>query len=226
MIYRYVSAKEVLAKVARDLKPQNTDWEQDVLEWIGEALEYIGSGAAYELKRRSLSIFNYRALLPLDLRELKGVFTPEDQNYSYGDHDYIAESVQISGKDGLQVVQSPTDGYFINGGYLIMPFAEGEVVLEYEGLKLDDEGFPLIPDAIQYRNAIFFYILRQMIMGGFQHPDRQMTYLNVDQLWKQYCGQAQNKGGFPSVDKAMNFGRTFVSLLPTIRYNKPKLSDV
>jgi hypothetical protein len=239
MIYRYVSSKEMLAKVARDLKPDNYDWEQDVLEWIGEALEFIGSGAAYELKRLELEVFNYRALLPLDIRELKGVYTTEDKPYEYGNKEYADVPVAtVARTNPLAILNSgtlvrtgslvkyPKDGYFVNGGYLIMGFENGSVVIEYEGFKLDSDGFPMIPDAVHYRNAIFFYILRQMIMGGYKHSDNQMNYFNVDELWKKYCAQAVVKGGFPSYDKAMSVGKSFVSLLPVIRTNKPKLSDV
>lgn len=239
MIYRYVSSKEMLAKVARDLKPNDYDWEQDVLEWIGEALEFIGSGAAYELKKRHLEVWNYRALLPLDLRELKGVYNEDKKAYEYGHHDYLDNGVQVVAKtnpvatthSGVQIfsgkwIEYPDDGYFINGGYLIMPFEKGEVIIEYEGLKLDEECYPMIPDSIHYRNAIFFYILRQMIMGGYKHPDPNLGYMQVDELWKKYCDQASVKGNFPSFDKAMNLGRSFVSLVPVIRINKSKLDNV
>ena len=239
MNYRFISAKEILAKVARDLKPSNHDWEEDVLEWIGEAIEYIGSGAAYRLKTRDLYIENYRAILPLDIRELKGVYNKHDKAYAYGHQEYIDGQVQVANATeeagethtGVKVrtgkfIEYPKDGYFINGGYLIMAFEKGEVTIEYEGLLLDEEGFPMIPDTIHFRNAIFFYILRQMIMGGYQHPDNQLNYFNVDEMWKKYCNQASIKSNFPSVDKAMNLGKHFVSLVPTIRTKKPKLSDL
>lgn len=239
MIYRFVSSKEILAKVARDLKPSNFDWEEDVLEWIGEALEFIGSGAAYERKRKDLDVFNYRALLPLDLRELKGVYNKDNIGYEYGSHEYLGTPSMVVAKtepvgethSGVQVrtgkmVEYPKDGYFINGGYLVMAFESGSVTIEYEGLKVDEECFPMVPDTIHFRNAIFFYILRQMIMGGYKHPDQQLNYFNVDDMWKKYCSQASVKGGFPTVDKAFNLGKSFVSLLPVIRTNKPRLSDV
>lgn len=239
MIYRFVSSKEILAKVARDLKPDNFDWEEDVLEWIGEALEFIGSGAAYELKSGDLEVFNFRALLPLDIRELKGVFNKDGKRYEYGSHEYVdtptatvakTNPLAITNSGVLvrtgQLIEYPKDGYFINGGYLIMGFESGQVTIEYEGLKVDQDGFPMIPDAVHYRNAVFFYILRQMIMGGYKHPDNQLNYFNVDDMWKKYCLQATVKGGFPSVDKAMNLGKSFVSLVPVIRMNKQRLSDV
>lgn len=224
MIYNYVSSKEMLAKIARDLKPTNFDWEEDVLEWIGEALEFIGSGAAYERKRKTLLVHSYRAALPADLMELIGVFNADEKAYTFDHVEYLDTGIQQTSKGTW--IELPKDGYFINGGYIIMPFAEGEITIEYEGFKTDLEGFPMIPDSVHYRNAIFWYVLRQMILGGFKHPDPHMTYFNADEQWKRYCAQASVKGGFPSVDKAMNFGKTFVSLVPTVRIKRSKLSDI
>jgi hypothetical protein len=244
MIYRYISSKEILAKVARDLKPDNFDWEEDVLEWIGEALEYIGSGAAYEIKHKKLSVGNYRSLLPEDLKELKAVYNEDREAFEYGNQKYSDTPSMLASKNvpipspypdtvdttvlkyqGEWVKMKPDGGYFINGGYLIMQFPTGQVLIEYEGFKTDSDGFPMIPDAIQYRNAVFFYILRQMILGGYKHPDQQMGYIYVDEQWKRYCNQAQVHGGFPSVDKAMNFGKRFSSLVPVIREKLPQLPE-
>jgi hypothetical protein len=76
MIYRTISAGEIIAKIYRDLGNtiQIADWEQDALEWIGEALEHIGAGVQLEKKQDSLTISSFRALLPTDLVQLIDVF--------------------------------------------------------------------------------------------------------------------------------------------------------
>ncbi len=235
MIHRYTSSKEILAKVYRDLKlPEDRD--SDILEWIGEALEFIGSGAAFELKGKDLIVTNFRAPMPCDLLILKRVYDGS-QSLTYGRKVSQANiGVSVSAATGVlnikdngrivtggSSIKGQLDGYFINGGYIILPFESGRIYIEYEGFKLDDNGFPMIPDAVQYRNAVFNYILRQLIMGGYKHPDPQLNYFNVDLMWKRSCLQAQVHGGFPSVDKSMEFGRKFASMIPVIRSNEMQL---
>ena len=70
MIYKTVSAKAVIAKVYRDLKPSTDNWVVDAVEWIGEGLEYIGYYTGLEKKASTLSIANHRAVLPCDLVDI------------------------------------------------------------------------------------------------------------------------------------------------------------
>ena len=44
MVYNTTSIKEVIAKIFRDFRPEQSNWIHDAYEWIGEALEYIGAG--------------------------------------------------------------------------------------------------------------------------------------------------------------------------------------
>ena len=39
-VYKTISSKAVIRKIFRDLKPQNDNWIDDAVEWIGEALEH------------------------------------------------------------------------------------------------------------------------------------------------------------------------------------------
>ena len=41
-IYKTISSQALIRKVLRDLRPTNTNWLDDAVEWIGEALEHIG----------------------------------------------------------------------------------------------------------------------------------------------------------------------------------------
>ena len=63
-VYKTTSSKTIIRKVMRDLNPNNDNWIQDAIEWMGEALEHIGSAAQLETKGCILDIVDYKASLP------------------------------------------------------------------------------------------------------------------------------------------------------------------
>ena len=55
--------KEVIGKVFRDLKPTDSSWTMDAVEWIGEALDFIGYHGAFE-EDRNCKCEGLRAAFP------------------------------------------------------------------------------------------------------------------------------------------------------------------
>jgi len=66
-IYKTISSKAVIRKIFRDLKPQNDNWVDDAVEWIGEALEHIGAAPQLCQKQCVLDIKDHKTLMPSDL---------------------------------------------------------------------------------------------------------------------------------------------------------------
>jgi hypothetical protein len=66
-IYKTVSSQTIIRKVFRDLRPENDDWIDDAVEWMGEALEHIGSASQLCQKQCTLTIKDHKACLPGDL---------------------------------------------------------------------------------------------------------------------------------------------------------------
>ena len=70
MNYKFISSKEVIGKVFRDLKPKDAGWTYDAVEWIGEALDFIGYHGAFEKKVGEVAIADFRGEFPCDLYQL------------------------------------------------------------------------------------------------------------------------------------------------------------
>lgn len=235
MIYKTVSAKTVIAKMFRDLKPHNQDWVADAMEWMGEALEFIGYHAGFDKKHAALKVKDFRCGLPSDFHEpLVISYMGEPLRYSgdvrlfnanRDDSDRVSVSTasfqtnprerdgyldgdfrQTSTRSGSE------DFYSLKPNYLITSFEKGDIELYYLSFLVDEDGFPMIPDNVYYKQALQWYILRQMLMGGYQHP--QFDYQFCDAKWGQYCVSAQNDAAFPSVDKVQNFMEGWLRLSP------------
>ena len=66
-IYKTTSAKVILRKVMRDLNPEDANWIDDGIEWIGEALEHIGASAQLTTEVCILDVKDFKTVMPQSL---------------------------------------------------------------------------------------------------------------------------------------------------------------
>jgi len=242
MNYLHISSKQVIAKVFRDLKPKDSSWTVDAVEWIGEALDFIGFHGIFDHKALTLTVKDHKTALPCDLYQLiqvahKGCalvygtdttgYTADHRVASTGvtggpiyttavgetvptdDHSSPAFTLKFTTERGTS-----NDYYLINGGNLVTSFEEGEVTLYYTAYLTDDDGFPLVPDNVYVKQALEWYIIRQMMMGGFVHP--VFNWEVADAKWGHYCVAAQNDLSFPNIDKMETMKNMFVRMVPNL----------
>jgi len=243
MNYKFVSSKEVIGKVFRDLKPTDSSWTTDALEWIGEALDFIGYHGAFEKKVDTVTVADHRAQFPCDLYSLIQVeyngqalvFGTDTAAYDRGNRSTSATpnttgttytsavfatnptDDQSSPAFTLQTTSSGnhgTDYYLVNAGYIVTSFEAGDIKLHYTAYPLDGDGFPMVPDNIYVKQALEWYIIRQMMMGGYMHPI--FDWGVADQKWGHYCVAAGNDLAFPSIDKMESMKNMFVRMAPNM----------
>jgi len=107
------------------------------------------------------------------------------------------------------------DWYIIENGYIKTSFQTGKICVSYTAFPLDEEGYPMVPDDISYREAMFWYVYKQMLLGGFDKPNNKVDYTFADQKWRYYCTQARNNANFPDIDRYESFMNQWVRLVPS-----------
>jgi len=110
------------------------------------------------------------------------------------------------------------DYYLINNGNIQTNFEKGTLKIHYSAYPTDDDGYPMVPDNIYVKQALEWYVLRQMLMGGYNHP--LFDWGVADQKWGQYCVSAQNDLAFPSIDKTEAFKNMWCRLIPNINAHR------
>lgn len=105
--------------------------------------------------------------------------------------------------------------YFVEDGYLKTSFSSGKVCLSYKAFPTDAECYPLVPDDISYKEAMFWYIFKKMLLGGMQ-PANGFDYMTANQQWQYYCTQARNAAVYPDIDRMESFMNQWVRLIPNI----------
>jgi len=114
------------------------------------------------------------------------------------------------------------DTYIIDDGYVKTSFPTGKVCLSYMAFPTDEDCFPLVPDNISFREAMFWYVFKKLLLqSDLMTNDRRfksngIDYNFADQKWRYYCGQARNEANFPDIDRYESFMNQWVRLIPNM----------
>lgn len=106
------------------------------------------------------------------------------------------------------------ESFILNPDYIHASVETGYLGISYRGLPLDDNGFPNVPDNQSYRDAFKWYIVRQLLEGGWKHPSPEIGYMVADAKWQLYCTQARNAATFPDIDGYERFQKIWVRMAP------------
>ena len=118
--------------------------------------------------------------------------------------------------DCVNEVSNAKDSYIIDCDYIKTSFPTGHVCLSYTAFPVDEDCFPMVPDDISYKEAMFWYIFKQMLLGGYNKPTNRIDYPFADQQWQKYCSQARNSANYPDIDRAESFMNQWVRLIPDV----------
>lgn len=296
-IYKTTSCQVILRKVMRDLNPEDANWIDIAVEWIGEALEHIGASAQLVKKNCIIDIKDFRSPMPADLYyinqvsinetvggmkvsgqidELKTLLgeviasTTSNRNTIANSINGIVEgsissnlsSQQLEDASNLkkatdhqinelnsrlQVLENTyhteagtmlaycttnfpegmhcedcvnrhaksKECYYAEDGYIKTSFETGKVCISYMAFPTDAECYPLVPDDISYKEAMFWYIFKKLLLRGMQ-PKNGFDYMTANQQWQYYCTQARNAANYPDIDRMESFMNQWVRLIPDI----------
>ena len=112
--------------------------------------------------------------------------------------------------------------YIVDNGYIKTSFVTGKICLSYNAFPVDDDCFPLVPDEISFREAMFWYVFKKLLLqSDLMINDRRfksngIDYNFADQKWRYYCSQARNAANYPDIDKYESFMNQWVRLIPDI----------
>lgn len=216
MMYRSVSSKRVIDfvfSVFGNIISQHSDrLIGESVNWIGMALEGIGSTAPLDNITKKFTVKNGRVYLPDCLYLIKSV-AYRDMWLKYGSQtfNYDLHCTDCINENVLHCDYS----YIVNNGYISTNVPDGEeICLMYQAFPVDADGFPLIPDHYAVTQACFWFITKNLILGGFSHPDKSINYMFAEQEWLKYCTQAENETSMFDIPKMQSFVNQWVQLVP------------
>jgi hypothetical protein len=200
----YITSKVIISKVDRDFKPGTADWIGDGMTWIAEAMEHIGTTPMYENRWITEEVEDHRLKIPCELDNFIGIiFNKCKLRLNSG----LTKTKDINKVDGYPI--DLHNWYSYNPEYFEFSFESGEVEILINGIAVDDDGWPMIPNGIKTKEAITFYLMWKMILSGFKHPLISLEYAEAQ--WVRFSLQAQAETNSFSLDEASNFAREWGS---------------
>ena len=181
--------KSLIAKVNRDFKPANTSWYDDGIEWIYEGLAEIGTGVNLINKTKDFEVHHHRCAVPCDMQlHHRVIHNCKDlPNINIGKlRDFNNSTSQSYGHDY----------YYVEGGYFKFSFEVGTVRIIYDGIDVDCDGFPTIPDSVEFFTALSWFIVYHLLLQGNTFPNISIDI--ADREWNKYKRRARNIATMPS----------------------------
>ena len=225
MIYKTVSIENLIGRIVRNTQLSDMSAIQNAYEWIPEAMEQLETQSELESVSMPGCVKDYQLKLPCGLSYIEGILYEGGRlNYSDSLYNTRAESNHntttvfqsvpgiftnpatgnnILGWTMEQVKQVPLNGedyYFLKPNYLCTSFKEGDIVLFYKRVVLDANGFPMIPDNGNYKEAVYWYVRGKLIGSGLL-TDKNQSEDSCTAKFEMYGRRAINEITYPSIDK-------------------------
>lgn len=205
MIYKTISARTVISKLYRDLNIDDPNYEDDFMEWIGEAMDFIGTFVQMETKTKTIAIENFKSPIPTDLVILNEI--------SYNDKLLSTKTQSILSEDSPNKNSRYEESFSINANFFVFSIEEDVAKISYQAIITDEQGYPMIPDSQYFREALFWYCFKQMLLRGYQPKVKQLDYVFADNKWKFYCTAARNQANYPDISQYERFKDVWVGLI-------------
>ena len=187
----YISIRQILDDLLDNEMLQGLTLERAV-NYAVRFVQLVGLPNIFEDKIVTLEINDYKALLPCDLYEIKGVrLHDKDLEFRYVTDLYDKKDVNYT--------------YRIHNSVIHTSVTDCKIDISYRALMLDQDGYPLIPDNSSFIEALELYIKKQrylnLVEQGKMHPN---IYAIVSQEYAFKVAQAAEELRTPTLDQMQN----------------------
>lgn len=220
----YVSLEPIIESVYRNEGyAHELDWG-DCVSWAGEALGLMGAPSLYIEKITGNSVITphitigeYRGSLPVDFVEVlpggvrdsssKEVYEEATDAFFKAPH---TTTEAPHNKTGRKVFQ-------IKDTYIYTEDATGSIEMAYKAFKIDDRGFPMIPDLERVQQSIRTYITFRVDHRLWRKNQLERSVYEESKQEKDwYMGSAQNALKIMSPERREIFTRYWTRMIQTV----------
>lgn len=210
----YISIKQVLSDLLDHPLLQDLTLERAV-NYAVHFIQIVGVPNEFEEKTSLIEIKDYRGMLPCDFYDMIQVRT-----YKEGDHNprafrYAGDSFHLSSnKNDNNGIGERDLTYKLQNSIIYTSIKEGIVEVAYHAIKVDKDGFPLIPENSSFIQALELYIKKQVFTILFDEGKITNAVLqNVQQEYAWYVGQAQRNLTMPTIDQMESISNMWCQLV-------------
>ena len=107
--------------------------------------------------------------------------------------------------------------YIINGSYIKTNQRDGYIMMAYQAVPVDTDGYPLVPDDASFLEALYWYIVMKLYYPEWRQGSiRDAVYYDARRSWNFYCKQAYGSALMPNADQLESIKNDWLRLKPEI----------
>lgn len=108
--------------------------------------------------------------------------------------------------------------YVIKDGWIKMNKKEGYLMLSYQAIPTDLDGYPMIPDDSGFLEALYWYIAVKLLYPMWRDGRvRDAVYYDARSSWNYYSKQAYGNAMMPNLDQLESLKNSWLRLVPEIK---------
>lgn len=208
--FNYVSIREVISRIMRNPLLQDVTLEQ-VVQYTIDFFYIFGFPKMFQDKEEKVHIFEYRGKLPCDVVQIKQIKDCKSGVCLRSMTDNFSPDEKSRGEIT----------YKTQGQMLYTSFKEGEVIISYNAVPLDEEGYPLLIDNGVFLKTLELYVKKEVFTILFDLGKISPAVLqNAQQSYAWSAGQLQSEMTIPSVNEMESIKGLMNQIIP--RFNEFK----
>ncbi len=94
---------------------------------------------------------------------------------------------------------------------------DGYLMVAYQAIPTDADGYPMVPDRVSYKEAIYWYInMKLMYVQWKLGQVRDAVYYDAKRSWNYYCKQAYGDAMMPNQEQMESIKNTWLRMVPEL----------
>lgn len=230
-IRKFTSVKEVIRDVYKYYKDDGTVDEETLVYFIDDALNLLNLWGTMEELTAEIPITNHVGMVPcgfhleLQLADSSGRtmteatgtinITPSDSSgaaYIKGQPVTTNEVPMLVNVHSGSVEQQ----YYFNNECIYTTVDNGFIYMNYVGIRVDSEGYPMIPDIEAVRQALRWYCILSLFQKKMFNGTTNIASMveMAQNNWDIYSPKARAAVNQLTIPQMENFKRSHVRLMP------------
>lgn len=207
----YISIRQILSDLLDHPLLQDLSLERAV-NYAIHFIQIVGVPNEFEEKTALINIENYRGCLPCDYYDMIQVRTYKEGEYCPRVFRYTTDSFHHSPNKGDSDTWDLT--YKLQNSIIYTSIKEGTIEIAYHAVKVDKEGYPMIPENSSFIQALELYIKKKVFTILFDQGKINNAVLqNTQQEYAWAVGQAQRDLTMPTIDQMESISNMWTQLL-------------
>lgn len=202
----FIPLKEILSRVTRHPLLQDVDLEAGI-QYTIDFLGIVGLPDVFEDKLAHIHIHNFRGELPCDLISVIQV------------KDEKSKTCLRYMTDTFNTASRPIHGdlsFKTQGRYITTSFKEGDVLMSYKSIRVDEDELPMLPDHPAFQKALESYIKKEVFTVLFDTGKIRgdvLAHAEQDYYWN--VGKCTAEFKIPSISEMQSITGMMHRMIPS-----------